>query len=476
MRPADVIRSRLPCSVELPAGCGKTELIADLVQAGSDDRQCALVLTHTHAGVDAIRTRLRRHGVPASAYRVATLDSWCFHLIAHYQQLADLAVAREPDWSKSRAYHEAGARAVRSTAVGRMLQATYDLLIVDEYQDCQKWQHELVKSIAEVLPVCVLGDRLQGLFFFGKANDPVRWADDVLTVFPAVELPITAWRWAKTNPELGEWLIDLRGPLLGGEAIDLAAGPIAIADNRGATSACYAQPPHPERVVVIAPMEHHCRRLAQRLGGTYTMLEELEGKHLLKFAQKLDLGASPEIAAETVDFAVSCAVGPADVLPSASRKRLRGGKPLSSSGKLADHVTQVDALNLVLHDATPGAVRKALIAISQLPMFKLHRREAWFGVLSALRLAETTEGLSVQQAVTRERNQLRTTGRRPGSRILARPLLVKGLEFDHAVVPEVASYNAHELYVALTRGSRSVTVITDDPIARPRLPAEETPG
>ncbi len=37
-------------------------------------------------------------------------------------------------------------------------------------------------------------------------------------------------------------------------------------------------------------------------------------------------------------------------------------------------------------------------------------------------------------------------------------LLVKGLEFDHAVVLDADAYDARNLYVALTRGVQSLTV------------------
>ena len=38
-------------------------------------------------------------------------------------------------------------------------------------------------------------------------------------------------------------------------------------------------------------------------------------------------------------------------------------------------------------------------------------------------------------------------------------LLVKGLEYDHAVVLDADSLDAKHLYVAMTRGSKSLTII-----------------
>lgn len=38
--------------------------------------------------------------------------------------------------------------------------------------------------------------------------------------------------------------------------------------------------------------------------------------------------------------------------------------------------------------------------------------------------------------------------------------LIKGLEYDHAIVTNADGYTAPELYVALTRGPKSVTVLS----------------
>ena len=116
---------------------------------------------------------------------VRTLDSWCFDLIGSFPQLSDIEVGPEPDWRDTAKYHAAGAQAILSSAVRRMLAVSYELLIVDEYQDCQLWQHELIKAISAVVPTCVFGDPLQGLFFFGDSR-PVTWERDVLPAFPAV--------------------------------------------------------------------------------------------------------------------------------------------------------------------------------------------------------------------------------------------------------------------------------------------------
>ena len=59
-------------AIVAPAGHGKTELIANVAALG----RRALILTHTHAGVHAIRSRLKRLKVPHDAVAVDTIAGW----------------------------------------------------------------------------------------------------------------------------------------------------------------------------------------------------------------------------------------------------------------------------------------------------------------------------------------------------------------------------------------------------------------
>ena len=70
---------------------------------------------------------------------------------------------------------------------------------------------------------------------------------------------------------------------------------------------------------------------------------------------------------------------------------------------------------------------------------------------------------------------IRDTGRRVGRRVdkntISTTLLIKGLEFDHAVILNVNELNdAENLYVAMTRGSKSLTVLSDNSLINVGFP------
>lgn len=466
---AELIRAALPCSVELPAGTGKTETIAELVRSFAGEGGRSLVLTHTHAGVDVIRRRMRKFGVPIVAVTIRTLDSWCFDLIASFPALSGIEVEEEPDWALTQQYHEAGQRAIVTDAVLRMLQASYELVVIDEYQDCQVWQHDLVVQISQAVQTCVLGDRMQGLFFFGSGR-PVDWDGDVIPSFPAVTIPIRPWRWHESNPVLGEWLLGTRTDLMNGVALDLTSGPVRVQPPSELHTTLYGLPPHPVTTVAIVKWPKDAAVLALKLGGGYTMIEELEGKFLRAFADVVDTGTAAQIADATLAYVLGCAFGIASEIDIKDRRPLLLGTPIDLSRVPTELRSPVTSLNAVLTNPDVEIIRRTLIAFSRFPGFRLYRREAWFGMLDALRLCETTKDLTAFAAVVSIRNKMRMIGRRPESRIVGRSLLVKGLEFDHAVVIAPEGLNAHELYVCITRGSHSVTLISDRTSFQPPRP------
>lgn len=462
------VLATLPCSVTLPAGAGKTELIAAVVSAVARRGGTSLVLTHTHAGVDALRRRMARFGVGREHVAVRTIDAWSFDLIRHYPLLAGVQVPEVPDWTQSRVYHQSAVHAVASTAVRRMLKVSYQLVLVDEYQDCLADQHRLVLAICNAVPAAVFGDPLQGLFDFG-GNQPVAWADDVLPAFPQVDVASYPWRWETDNPTLGAWLVSIRSQLLRGEPIDLRDSPAAWVQSNGFSaqnSACYAAPGNDGSVVALGRFRPDCVAVASRMSGTYSVMEALDEKMTRNFCKRFASDSAPDVTSALVQFAVDCATGVAAYFPAASRARLRDGKVIGTNKP--ELVGAVALLNGLLTSVDLHRCRQALIAISRLPGVRIYCREAWREVLDALRHAALDSDLSVAAALDKARSQTRRTGRRAESRVISRPLLVKGLEYRHAVVLDADQYKAAELYVALTRASKSLTVLSRSPIITPR--------
>jgi hypothetical protein len=95
----------------------------------------------------------------------------------------------------------------------------------------------------------------------------------------------------------------------------------------------------------------------------------------------------------------------------------------------------------------------------------LYRKELWHEMLHTVEVMSLGGFPGLQDAAWHIRNNARRVGRKLPPRVVSRTLLVKGLEFDHAIIAnaDVIS-DAKNLYVALTRGARSLTVVSRSPI------------
>lgn len=450
-------------TVTAPAGCGKTHLIAEALTRHVNTKPI-LVLTHTNAGVAALRGRLDSAGVPSKAYRLSTIDGWAMRLVStfpvrstHSPDILKLANPRT-DYPNIRV---ACANLLKEGHISDILVASYERLIVDEYQDCSIRQHAIVAHAAQTLPTCVLGDPLQAIFGFG-GDDLANWQEDVCTNFPIAGELTTPWRWINANAEpLGHWLLEVRAKLLRGEPIDLRAAPAAVSwveldgsqDHQRRLAAARVQPPNGEGCVLIigdSMSPDSQRQFASQTPGAITV-EAVELKDLVSFARNFDLSA-PDALAQLAQFAqrVMTNVGVADLL-----RRIQS----LVRGAARNPPTEVERLALTFVQApSHRAAVDLLIEISKEGGVRTYRPAVLRACIKALQLCEGAESLTFYDATIRIREQNRLIGRPLPRRAVGSTLLLKGLEAEVAVILNAEALDARNLYVAMTRGSKALTV------------------
>lgn len=446
--------------VVAPAGCGKTDLIVRAV-AASEEHGRRLILTHTNAGVRALLDRLRRHGVPSQSYRVETIDGWALKYARAYPSLAGWICEEGPiesvQWDLVRC---AASKCLTKKSIQKVVTQSYSGVFVDEYQDCTGSQHKLILMLAELLSCRIVGDPLQGIFDFDGGID---WAKDVQPHFPLIQRLDKPWRWQK-NPRLGAWLQKARMLLATGQEIDLSTGPISweTHDHRKALSTClYLPVSSGESVVALTgTVENQSRAFAAKLKGRFTHMEVVECKPLFDTARKLDCLDGPARAAIVIDFACTCMSGVKSVLKKSQDAFVKDMIPKVSSRN--KNGKAIEALIDLTQNRSEEAVLQAVKQIEALPDRVIHSRELWQEFKKVLQegaIAKT----SLAELARKRRERTRYMGRRVDRRTVSRTLLVKGLEFDHAVVLNASSkdIDAKNLYVAITRGSKSLTILSD---------------
>lgn len=454
-------------SVVAAAGCGKTEQIARATQITEGRR---LILTHTHAGVDVLRSRLKRHKVPSDKYRIDTIAGWCLRYSASFPMRSGLScdAPKDEEWN---AVYEAAAKLIKSGAVKSVLASSYSGVFVDEYQDCTGLQHQVIKAIAAHLPVCIFGDPLQAIFDF-KGQKPVDWDADVFPIFGKAGEMTTPWRWRNAgNADLADWLAEVRCTLKKGGAIDLTKRPGCVSWEQltnnpqfrqakivGVCKSVMGKASDARLVVIGDPANINVRAaLAQKLAAVgFSNIEPLGCKHLYAFAKKIEAAKGFTRLERALDFICACMIGAEKTTFLNAVKSHQGGKKLGAA-KFGDLVKTGIA---VAEGTADEAVLELMQGFHGREATRLFRGEMFFAMRSALQVKAIRQYDTLTDAIWDVQNRLRHTGRSIGKRSIGSTLLVKGLEFDHAVIIHADNMSRKDWYVALTRATTSVTILS----------------
>ncbi len=458
----------LPWSIVLPAGCGKTELIAAIAATIEHEQKPLLVLTHTNAGVDVVRKRFAKYGVKSDQARVFTLDTWAKLFDDHFPLLGSTAtVPIEANlWLGIRLRAKA---ILKNKHIGEIIAATYSAVIVDEYQDCSDLQHELVTAMNQYLPIGVVGDPLQGIFDFGEGV--VDWAT-VSATFAPKELTPIPHRWTSKNPILGTWLIDLRSKLKVGTTIDLLAvdTPITwkqstmdLSDERRYCLAAATTAGDQKQVVILRQLPEQCHKFARSLFGRFSVAEEIELKVALKLMSAMDEENGAKTAAATLEFIRSCCTGYPSVFSPALVTEYSRGNAHSYQARNSNSGA-LEILNTILSEPTAQNVKNALNLLKN-SVERVYRREAWYVVMQVLDEAICSSDKLIKK-LQDVRNRSRYGGIRGNRHIISRTLLVKGQEYDECIILGADGMSVRNLYVALSRGVDKVTVFSNSPILK----------
>ncbi|MDI9234584.1 hypothetical protein [Limnohabitans lacus] len=103
---------------------------------------------------------MKRLKVPANLAFVDTIAGWSMRYAYAFP-----GVARPPEgypvneeWDQ---LYEGAARAIQIPAIRQVVEASYDRIFIDEYQDCGDSQHLLATALSKILPTIVFGERFR---------------------------------------------------------------------------------------------------------------------------------------------------------------------------------------------------------------------------------------------------------------------------------------------------------------------------
>jgi hypothetical protein len=450
-----------------PAGCGKTHLITETLKINAGKPY--LVLTHTTAGVDALKQRLKRLGVPNSHFSVATIDGWARRIANMFPASCD--VRATPD--NPRVFYPELRRNVHnyvsSGHIAEIIRSSYSRLLVDEYQDCNADQHALICSLSDVLPTIVFGDPMQCIFNFGGPMP--HWDNDVKSRFPVISELTTPWRWINAGaPDLGKWILNCRELLLHGRSIDLSSCPNYVywnqlrgnaqIDNQNQSQAQYRirndNDANDSLLVIGDSRNSRSRHNFASSSRGIEVVEPVDLSDVTDIATRIDNSTGEELSNQIL---ASVSLMMTGVGKSSLIKRM----PTILAGRNRTPATQVElAVKDVIESSDKSSIDNLLSTLELNADTRLFRRSAFSALKSAVSLSISDPTKTTKQAAEVIREQRRHQGdRRIPRRAIGSTLLLKGLEADHSLILDAGAMNSHNLYVALSRGAKTITVFSN---------------
>ena len=458
--------------VVAPAGCGKTHLITDALKTHVAERP-VLVLTHTNAGVAALRHRLSRLNIVRRSYSLATIDGWALRLVSTFPQRADYSARNKQRYLNYPVIRQAALKLLKSNHITDILKANYSHILVDEYQDCSLLQHAIVYFASIHLPTCVLGDPMQSIFGFGD-DALADWEKHVCKHFPVVAELDIPWRWINAdNEELGGWLLKKRKELLAGNPINIAESPksvrwVRLNNNSNnfqklvAATRCRHKSADETSLIIGDSRSTYSRyRIAKSVPGVITV-EPVDLKDLIAYGRNFNL-AYDDIVSKTLKFAeiLITNVGAQSIIN--RLKTLKTGRERNPASDL-----EVAALAVEAMPSFKG-ISELLSECSRQAGSRTYRPGVLRAALRALMICRSDSNVTFEEAAIMVREQNRVVGRQLPKNAIGSTLLLKGLEADHVVILNAGDLDARNLYVAMTRGAKSVTICSSSNILNPAI-------
>jgi Superfamily I DNA and RNA helicases len=452
-----------------PAGYGKTYTIAQCLQFATGR---SLVLTHTNAGISALKEKFKNQGIDTAAYHIETISSY-----AQKFALSHIKKAKIPSQENSGQYYpfliKRATDIIEKKVIGDIISLSYTHLFVDEYQDCTLSQHKLILTLSKYLKTHILGDPLQGIFNFSAQDPIVNMLDaELMGHFFENKYELKKpWRWINSGCEnLGFDLASIR------TQINNIRNPYALRNFKSIQLFSYNDGEvgkmnlfintilnNEQNVLFIHPQSNSTAPrvdYVRKLNNRVLMLESLDDKIFYALARSADSITPIILLTGIVPICNELyGVTKTSMWIKADRLVNKRGDDISKGEKLKTLYNEcVSCFNL-------SNVANIIEFFKDEIGFSIARKDLAHSLLRAMRNAHMNS-TSVYEEMCNIRNRMRSSGRKVSRHCIGTTLLTKGLECDCVVLLDAEKFwdsrfcsTKNHLYVALTRGSKKVIVI-----------------
>jgi hypothetical protein len=466
--------------IEAAAGCGKTWTAAKFAgeMSARVDRQRVLLLSHTHAACGEFH---RRCAGPHLRVDVETCDSFALKVVSPYASALGLPFPLDNAIGRSGGVSFAALNACaadlvrRSPTIARLISARFPVIILDEHQDASAAQHELAMTLMRVggSKLRIFGDPMQALHR-GSPDQFVNW--DALWAGCADRIELTEpKRWPKT-PDLGKWITRARTILRSGGAVRMKDAPseVDVRSTSGLAGRKRFRDPvlageilrgfldgGPGCAVILAHLGDMVRTVAQRTNWRARVNEGAVLEHLDRLLLEEEVAASPAaLSTAFMSFAGKIGSGLSKALQNSLARRLGQTLDLRQAG--ANQEPWLRALLMIYANPNHRGLAAAMDHISRsVPDTYRVRFPDHAATLRALSRTDDPRGHLQSLSRLRRRRALPNFSTSTIHK-------AKGLEFRRVLICPAdqhqyppSSYGARLFYVAISRATHRLTIVTD---------------
>ncbi len=469
------------------AGHGKTYAISECIEELSlSVRKPVLILTHTHAGVASIRKKIKEKHISQEIYQIETITSFAQRYALSF--VVDASIFPNQEQKEYFPRIQSAAKSIlENPSVQKVIQLSYSHLFVDEYQDCSLTQHEIILSIATVLPTHIFGDPLQAIFNFD--GEPKVDFTQHLSDFACFDLLETPWRWRVNGncQGLGDKILGLRESLINNRQVVLssdASSSIQVYLSRTEfmdySTDYYRLIQRALRLfrtgstLILVPGFVYDRRLRGNITDRAMIQERIDYRQEFMLIEAID---------DQDYYTLSDSI---DDLPDsfirARNKILNIKKALYSlhfyKGNIDDWFHNDEYIKTRQKEYKEPSLRlqslfRAFEAspslISFRPIVRFFSVECRYrnkrpDIIHAIQLCmdeAISSGDNMRDCMTRYKNRIRRVGRKIEGKCIGSTLLTKGLEFDNVIVLDAHRFaDKQNFYVAISRACKNLVIIS----------------
>ena len=475
-----------------PAGYGKTYTIVECVKKAQGK---SLILTHTHAGIAAIKKKLLSANVSKDKYQVETITSYAQKYVKSFYvgEIPSIDAQTNNYWQF---ILEKAESIFKISHIREVIHSTYNNLFVDEYQDCTISQHKMILALAEILPTHILGDPLQGIMEFGEKL--VDFTNDLtdFDILPELDIP-HRWYQDGNNRQLGDFLKDVRAKLIDDipQSIDLncISNDIItvvktneeiydtefLSNPENRYKKCIKQlinnPNHNpiyESLLILVPEYPTSTRPRGTITDRANLKNIIDFNHQLELLEAID-GKDFYNLAKDIDTLISSihnARLPIKKIKENVLEKLFNKTDINTwikdstiiNKRNPEEKQKAETLKILITNFIETPSAKNLYLLLKFLKDNLKLKNQRYSLLKSILdclCAENTE--SIYKAMINQRNRIRRVGRKVEGKCLGTTALTKGLEFDTVAILDAHNFTCPKnLYVALTRASKKLIIFS----------------